>query len=233
MSLNLFPGALPVEEYVARTTEVCRPHGFAPGNTLPMVGLCRDELSDLLADPIRATWGSPFRMSGLAGMLFLGTAGVNAGLHHAPDDDGRRRYVVHLAPHLGIGSDGTVGYVSRPGQKQDTTACGALMAVRGVLESGSVPTELDPLNPELGLLLRRVVPAIPTGTVPDIAALTAIVRDVIAEDFRDLTGRLDGWADADVAVFTGIHLHTSDGDHVQPGPAYVRLAGGQESPLTF
>ncbi len=231
MSLELFPGAIPVEEYVRRTYDACAPHGLVSGATLAMVGLCRDELSDALAEPIRAAWGSPFRMGGLAGMLFLGQAGLRAGEGHAPDADGRRRYVVYLMPHIGVDDEGRAGYIHRPGQGAATTACGALMGFRGQLASGSVPDGIDPHDPEMSLLRQRLVRAVPSGDAPDIVELTTIVRDVILEDFEATAARLDSLRDADVAVFSGIHIHTSQGDHVQPGPASIRRAGGGQDAL--
>jgi len=67
-----FPGAIPVEDYVKRTYDACLSHGLVSEKTLAMVGVCRDELTDGLTEPLRAAWGSTFRMGSLGGMLFLG-----------------------------------------------------------------------------------------------------------------------------------------------------------------
>lgn len=226
MNLEPFPGAIPVGDYVKRTYESCLTHGLVSEKTLAMVGVCRDELSDALTEPIRATWGSPFRMSGLAGMLFLGQAGLRAAQGHAPDGDGRRRYVVYAMPHIGIDDEGRVGYVRRPGQDIATTACGALMAFRSELESGRSAREMDPDDLELSLLRQRLLRSIPDGSVPDIVELTTIVRDVILDDLGRTLAQMNSWPDADIAVFSGIHIHTSEGDYVQPGLSSVRRDGG-------
>jgi hypothetical protein len=220
-----FPGAVRVEDYVKRTYEACLQHNLVSENTLAMVGVCRDELTDALTEPIRATWGPPFRMSGMAGMLFLGQAGLRAAQFHAPGADGRRRYVAYVMPHIGIDDEGRVGYVRRPGQDVTTTACGALQAFRSELESGNVYTEVDPYDLEMSLLRQRLLRSIPYGQVPDIAALTAIARDVILDDLGRSAARMRSWGDADIAVFSGIHIHTSDGDYVQPGHSSVRMDG--------
>lgn len=231
MSLqSSFPGAVSVEDYVKRTYDACLSQGLTAGRALALVGLCRDELSDALADPIRATWGSPFRMSGLAGMLFLGQAGLRAAQGHAPDGD-RRQYIVYAMPHIGVDDDGRVGYVRRPHQGVPTTACGALMGVRALLETGATSGDIDPDDLELSLLRQRVQRALPSGGVPDIAELTTIVRDVILDDLTGTIERMGGWADDDLAVFSGIHIHTADGDYVQPGRSWVRLAGAGDHPV--
>lgn len=227
----LFPGALPVEDYVKRTYDACLIHGLVSEKTLAMVGVCRDELTDALTEPIRAAWGSPFRMSGMAGMLFLGQAGLRAAQFHAPGADGRRRYVVYVMPHIGIDDHGEPGYVHRPGQDVTTTACGALMAFRSELESGRVLGEIDPYDLEMSLLRQRLLRSIPYGDVPDIVELTAIARDTMLDDLGRTAARMHSWRDADVAVFAGIHIHTSDGDYIQPGHSSVRLAGTRDIAL--
>jgi hypothetical protein len=225
MSLDAFPGALPVEEYVKRTYAAALPHGLVSENTLAMVGVCRDELTDAVSEPVRNAWGPPFRMSGMAGMLFLGMAGMRAAQGHSPGQDGRQRFVIYVMPHVGIGEDGRIGYTRRPGQDRITPACGALMAFLGELEAGRMISDLDPYDLEMSLLRQRLIRAIPYGEIPDIAGLTAIARDCIVEDLIRTAARMRSWRDADIAVFSGIQIHTPIGDYVQPGHSSVRLGG--------
>ncbi|MGQ0629984.1 MAG: hypothetical protein ACT4P1_03015 [Sporichthyaceae bacterium] len=235
MTLAAFPGAIPVEEYVKRTYDAALAYGLVSEKTLAMVGVCRDELSDAFTEPVRAAWGPPFRMSGLAGMLFLGQAGLRAAQQHAPGADGRRRYVAYVLPHIGIGDDGTPGFVHRPGQDVTTTACGALMAFRDELVSGRVNGDLDPDDLELSLLRQRLLRAIPYGEVPDIIELTRIVRDAMLDDLGRTAARMGTWGEGtDLAVFSGIHIHTSDGDYVEPAHSAIRLSDGTaDIPLTL
>lgn len=228
---TLFPGAIPVEDYVKRTYAACLPHGLVSEKTLAMVGVCRDELTDAVTEPIRAAWGSPFRLSGLAGMLFLGQAGLRAAQHHAPGADGRRRYVAYVMPHIGIGDNGEPGYIHRPGQDLTSTACGALMGFRDELVGGRINGEMDPFDLEMSLLRQRLLRSIPYGEVPGIVELTRIARDAILDDLGRTAARMHSWGDADVAVFAGIHIHTPDGDYVQPGHSAVRLAGQRDISL--
>jgi hypothetical protein len=56
-------------------------------------------------------------------MLFLGTAGFTASLHHAPDDDQGTRHIYFAMPHIGINSSEEIGWCYRSGQQQISKAC--------------------------------------------------------------------------------------------------------------
>lgn len=231
--MDAFPDAVPAEAYLKRSAEALAPHGLVPGETLALVSLCRDELTVELTRHVSQIWGPPFRMGSLAGMVFLGTSGVQAGVAHAPANaDGRLRLVVYLMPHIGIGPDGSTGAVQRPGQPGATTACGALVGFRAELAAGRVVPGLDQDDLEICLMRQRLLADLRFGAVPDIAELTTIARDAIRADFLRAAAGVPDWAGADVAVLSGIQIHTPDGDLVQPGPATVRLAGSEtEVPL--
>jgi hypothetical protein len=96
------------------------------------------------------------------------------------------------------------------------------VAFRNELAAGTLHAELDPNDVEQSLLRQRLLRRIPYGTIPDIRDLTEITREVILEDLRGVTKRMPGWARADVAVFSAIHIHTPRGDFVQPGWSFVR-----------
>ena len=61
-------------------------------------------------------------MSGLAGLPFCGKTGWGAFTSHVPTDG---NIVVLFAPHIGISSEGKVGYITRCGHATHSTACGA------------------------------------------------------------------------------------------------------------
>jgi hypothetical protein len=112
----LYPQAMPAADFADLATERLAPFGFAPGNFLPLIGMCRDELMFDVEHELQRRWGSGFDMSSLAAMVLLGRSGIEAATHHAPDDSGLRRYVIVLLPHIGIDADGSVGAVRRDGQ---------------------------------------------------------------------------------------------------------------------
>lgn len=231
MVSEYFPDAVPVEDYVKATHAALVPFGLASEKTLAMVGVCRDELTSALSEPVRALWGPPFAMGAMAGMVLFGSTGLRAALAHAPGADGRQRFVVYAMPHIGIDADGVIGFVNRPGQARRTTACGALMAFRGELSDRTVKGDLDPYDLEMSLLRQRLLRAIPYGEVPGVVEITLLARDVILEDLMRTAKKMREWEDADVAVFTGIQIHTPDGDLVAPAHSSVRLAGDEEPTL--
>jgi hypothetical protein len=151
-------------------------------------------------------------------MLFLGMAGMRAAQFHAPGQDGRQRFVVYVMPHIGIDESGRIGYVRRPGQDITTTACGALMQFRSELAEGRAICDLDPFDLEMSLLRQRLLRAIPWGEVPD-------------DDLVRTAARMHSWRDADIGVFSGIQIHTPDGDYIQPGMSAVRLHDDTNHPL--
>ena len=85
----------------------------------------------------------------------------------------------------------------------------------------------------MSLLRQRLLRSIPYGAVPDIIELTTITRDVILDDLGRTAARMHSWRDADIAVFSGIHIHTPDGDYVQPGHSSVRIVDAGDHPVTI
>jgi hypothetical protein len=225
VTIEAFPGAIGAEEYMKRTVEALAPHGLDAERTLGMAALCRDELTVELTRRISETWGYPFRLGSLAGMLLTGKAGLGAALAHAPKIEGRQRVVVYAMPHVGICEDGTVGSVNRAGQEKATTACGALVRFRTELANGDLNVDLDQYDVEMSMTRQRLVRALRYGAVPSIVELTAIARDAILDDLLHIGDLVPGWSEADVAVFSGIQIHTSSGDHIQPGQSFLRPGG--------
>ncbi|HZE65077.1 MAG TPA: hypothetical protein VE081_00505 [Sporichthyaceae bacterium] len=233
MALEAFPGAIGAEEYMKRTAEALAPYGLVAEQTLAMAGLCRDELTVELTRRISETWGPPFRLGSLAAMLLAGKSGLTAAMAHAPTIDGRQQAVVYVMPHVGICEDGTLGSVNRVGQDGATTAaCGALVRFRSELANGELKTDLDQYDVEMSLTRQRLLRELHYGTVPDMVELTTLARDVILDDLLHIGELVPAWGEADVAVFSGIQIHTSAGDHIQPGRSFLRRAGtGEEIPL--
>lgn len=212
------------EEYMKRTIEALVPHGLIPGQTLPMAGLCRDELTVELTRRISTTWGPPFRLGSLAAMLLMGASGLGAAMQHAPKVDGKQRAVVYVMPHVGICEDGTLGAVNRPGQDKASTACGALIRLRDELARGELRTGLEQYDMEMSLTRQRMLGALRYGAVPDVVELTTTARDVILDDLLHIGELVPAWGQADVAIFSGIQIHTGEGDFIQPGRSFVRKA---------
>ena len=217
-----FPGAIAEDRFVASTRERLAPLGFDAENTIACVGVCRDELARPLIGDIGDAWGEAFNFSSLAGLLTLGRTGFAAARSHAPHFDGRERFVFITTPHVGIDGDGTLGRVQRRGQPAPTPACGALIALADELHAGALSTELDPDDIEQSLLRRRLDGLLePNATVGQI---THIARRAILQDLEHMIAGVD-MTYVDYAVFSGVQIHTPEGDLVWPAEAYAVVRG--------
>jgi hypothetical protein len=214
---------MPADAYAGRLVAELARYGLVPGNTLLILGLCRDELCAHVADQLQAAWGPAFNIGSLGGVPFCGRTGLSAALHHLPSADGRRRYASVVMPHIGIDENGVAGLVHRPGQAHASSACGALVGLRDELAAGVLKVEPDVYDPEMSLLRSALLSKTRFGTVPDIVSLTRTARDVAMEKYLDASGTLDHSRDNDVAVCSGIIIHGPDGqDWVEPGRAFAR-----------
>ncbi len=223
-AVEIFPEAIERETFVARSSAALAVHGFVPGTTLAMIGVCRDELTFPLVRALEGVWGPAFDLSSLAGMLFLGRTGIAAARHHAPSADGRQRFVAFVFSHIGIDEEGVVGRCRRPGQAEPSPACGALDAFRQELAAGRLDVDLDPGDLEQSLLKQRLLRSIRYGDVPDLVSLTRLARDVIFDDLLELVSQLEHGADTDVAVISGVQVHGPAGSgFVAPGRAFVHV----------
>ena len=165
-------------------------------------------------------------------MMFSGASGLGAAMNHAPEVEGRQRVVVYVMPHVGICEDGTLGAVNRPGQAEASTACGALVRFREELARGEVKTGLDQYDLEMSLIRQKLLGALRYGSVPSVLEITTLARDVLLDDLLHIGELVPAWGQAEVAVFSGIQIHTGAGDHIQPGRSFLRKANSAvEVPL--
>ncbi len=228
-----FPGAVLEGEFVAETAVRLGEEGFSNTNTLACVALCRDEMTRPLFADVEQVWGSAFSLAGLAGMVTAGRTGLAAAIHHAPVEDGRRRFVIYAMAHIAIDADGTIGRGDRPGLPEPSSACGALVAFRNELQEGTLEVEFDRYDTEQSLLKHRLLPLIGYGDVPDLVDLTKLTVVAIEEDLLAILDSLsDGWREtdhampADAAIFSGIQIHGPDGaNYVWPLSVHVGVGG--------
>ncbi|MFQ5931173.1 MAG: hypothetical protein ACE5MM_02075 [Nitrospiraceae bacterium] len=223
-----FPSSLPASEFVRCSYEALRVHGFEASNTIACVSVCRDELTRPLAEDIQNTWGEAFNFSSLAGMIFLGKTGFLAAYHHAPNEDGRERYVYFALPHVAVSSDGEIGVCSRAGRKESSYACGALMAFRKELASGSLRLGLDADDLEQSLLKQRLSGKLKGGDIPDLVTLTKIAHHTCLDELERMIALTVDPTRSHYAVLTGIQIHGPDRrDFVWPGEAYAVVDGNR------
>lgn len=233
-----FPGAIPANQFVTATQNSLKQHGVHRGSALPLIATCRDELAFALTAELQRAWGPAFNMAGLAGLLTLGRTGIAAARSHAPILAGRRTFVLVGLTHVGVDDAGTVGNCERPGIPGASKTCGALMALHDMLRGGDTHTSdypyLDPYDPEQSRLRERITPRVADPLNTDLVTITRIARDLIDQDSDAVTQVLrDDEIPADIAVFTGIHVHGPRGaDYVDLSRCFFDR-GGEISQLTL
>ena len=228
-----FPGAVLEEDFITGTSLRLDAEGFSANNTIACVALCRDEVTRPLFSDVERVWGPAFSLAGLAGMVTAGRTGLAAAIHHAPIEDDRRRFIIYAMAHIAIDADGMIGLVERPGLAEQSSACGALVAFRNELQTGTLQVEFDRYETEQSLLKHRLLPLIGYGEVPDLVDLTRLTVTAIEEDLSEILRSLaDGWKatnqpmPADAAIFSGIQIHGPGGANlIWPVSSCVELGG--------
>ena len=229
------PGSLPMDAYLTTTVAALAPLGFTRGRALPLLGICRDELTAPFLVGVRDRWGNPFLLGGLAGQIALGRTGLSAAVGHAPMTGGAgdpARFVAYLLPHVGIDAIGEIGWTVRPGQPDRSTACGALVALGPTLrvQAGAATPGPDAGDLEQSVLASRVRRALGQGEPPELLGLTELVADLLVTDFlATLAATVElvpGLVGAEIAVLGGLLVHGPNGrDWVAPRQAFVVRAG--------
>ncbi|MDY0060084.1 MAG: hypothetical protein RBU45_09765 [Myxococcota bacterium] len=226
-----FPGSLPEQGYLDAVSARLGSLGFTGANTIASVCGCRDEICQSLLAAIEVRWGEAFDLASLAGLFTAGRTALGAAVHHAPQQDGRERYVYFVFSHLAIDEEGHLGRCSRKGIRC-SQACGALHHVLADLAQGELSDELDELDLELSLLRRRLRRELPAGASPDLLALTRLVRQVATDDLRQALQGVIASRPCDWALLSGIQLHLPQGSWIWPAAAEVQVAG-QAVPLAL
>ena len=228
---KILPGLVPEREFIDRTYAALGQHGLANNSALAMVGVCRDELCVSLPGNVERVWGAPFVLTGLGGYLTAGNVGFGAGHHHAPDRK-RAAYVYCVMPHLGIDDEGTLGKCSRPGMAKQSSACGALVGVHGLLnhkKGSQLPTEFSADDPEFSLLAMAIAKKVNPGD--DLLTVTQAARALIGAQIKNAIKvrqktEKGPAKDADYAILSGIQVHLSSGQYIFEGGCQVRTNGG-------
>lgn len=228
--------AQPMEDYLDRAGLALSAHGFVRDRTFAAVSLCRDELTHPMLAGIAARWDLPFNLGGLGALPSLGRTGWGACLSHVPGGDGRGHLVVFGFPHIGLNPDGSPGSSIRRAQEEPTPTCGALVALLesmgadpiaepGTLRSGPAGHLADAEADRL----RALVGAELTGEAVDLVDLTLATERAVNKEIWLELEELAPWDSMDVAVLTGVQVHTHGGrDRIMGIDARLRVGPGAE-----
>eukprot|EP00928_Gymnodinium_smaydae_P018394 TRINITY_DN17003_c0_g1_i3.p1 TRINITY_DN17003_c0_g1~~TRINITY_DN17003_c0_g1_i3.p1 ORF type:complete len:311 (+),score=16.01 TRINITY_DN17003_c0_g1_i3:36-968(+) len=125
-----FPGSVEGANVEARVTHLLQERfGFNVYNTVCCQSFCPDEVNNKnptdLSRMLHHRWGTSFSLGGLGGVPFTGKTGWGAFSAHVPKGGNA---IVTFGPHVGIDGSGKVGQITRAGQDQPSTCCGAAVA---------------------------------------------------------------------------------------------------------
>lgn len=119
-------------------------YGLETSQLMHADSLCCDDVNSIQYPPRAYEMLGPFNMGGLDGYPFAGLTGMGAFAHHVPTDGA---VVIFYAPHIGVTKEGELGKISRFGQENHSSCCGAAAAGLGKLKSGTIKegevTDLD------------------------------------------------------------------------------------------
>ena len=225
-----FPGAMLETTLVAKATKVMNSYGFNKENSIPLISVCRDEITRTLVEDFEELWGLSFSSGSLAGMAFLGKTGMGAGMAHAPQtDDGVERYIFVCAPHVAISETGEVGKCVRVGRENIGSACGALIAMQSELAGGKIGVATNTMDMELTMMKQQLSELIPYGKVPSLEDLTKTAQKCIQNQLESILSGMSGnlTGRTEYCFLSGVQIHGPDNaDFFWPADMYyVKLDG--------
>lgn len=227
-----FPGSLPMADYMNKTHFYLNQYGFEDENTMGMVGICRDEITDSLYDEVIKYWGRTFNCCSLAGFITMGKTGLAAATDHTPIFAGTRRFVFYAMPHIAISQEGEIGKVYREGIHKASHACGALEVIVNELQSGHLNLITDMQDIEQSIIRQKILSQLCYGSKPNLVEITKLACKIISEDAEKLLGNLDPNI-FQYGVMTGVQIHGPMDSHwIYPQDFYVvgaNFAGGKEN----
>ncbi len=226
-----FPGAYPCDAFVDYSQFRLHPFGMEKKNSIACVSVCRDEIATPFLNRLHNVWNGAFDFSSLAGMLYLGVTGFQAAHHHAPNTDGKERYVYFAFPHIAIDAQGTPGNCHRSGRQALSKACGALLKILDECSRGEISVDLDQDDLEQSLLKQRLFGKFGLRNIPDLVTLTKITQQIIKEDLERMIQLTVDPQTTNYAVYTGIQIHGPDHkDWIWVESSYV-VIDGERKPL--
>eukprot|EP00963_Diacronema_lutheri_P009871 scaffold932_cov328-Pavlova_lutheri.AAC.49 len=229
-----FTNALGVEDFMSRLEIILAGYGFNGDNSIAMINLCRDEITQPLKEKIDMVFGQSFNTNGLGAILTCGTTGIGAGLSHSPISvSGKERYVFFSFPHIAIDASGEIGAISRPMRPGKSCACGALNKALQVIQSQGLENTAkeagvhEQLDPEFSILLqslaRKAKEMNQGAEVLDLVEITKMCEKMVTEHLELLISQCVDPSKADYAVVTGVQIHSwgVEYDDLEPNLEFI------------
>lgn len=185
-----YPEAQTTVESVDRFFGIIDRHfGLTPSQVVLGDSVCSDDVNSVEYPRRAFEMVGPFKLGGLDGFPFAGLTGMGAFAAHVPDDGA---VFIYHAPHIGVGKDGSLGAILRPGQNNRSGCCGACRAALAKLQGGLViPDDFSALDYQQNTIeqvLLRQRERVLTAAVP-LKEATEVIQEAIADRIDLLTAR--------------------------------------------
>lgn len=192
-------------------------YSIDPATALLVNSICADDIIAVrsMETPAHKTklkhdFLGPFSLGGLAGLPYSGLTGMLTVGHHIPDGGS---VVIAYGPHIGLSDQGELGKLLRPGQQDESTACGALtLALKHLQSSPDYRPTYDDDDTEQMTLERRLLPYREQILAADhpLKAATECAYNIIHELIgRYLQGQKNAFKCEYIALVGGIIINTS------------------------
>ena len=211
---TFYPDAKESDVYAADcVNQLQKEHKFDLNKTILATSVCSDEVIETATNFRKyLPLDEPFQMGGLAGYPFAGVTGLTAFAGHIPDEGSA---IVIYGPHIGFSGTGQVGKIKRVGQKQETTCCGALVAVVNHFQSGATSTpdkELDYQQWTLTDNLKDIKGNVHTMNQPLVDATNTMYDTIHVRMDKIVEKMADKLSGKKVAFIGGIIINTDAGE---------------------
>lgn len=166
-----YPNAVTQTEFRQRVQAVLPEHPFPQDKVLLVTSVCADDIvaeneskqdanercpTSSIRKGLENDFLGPFSMGGLAGLPYSGLTGMKTVGSHIPDEGS---VLIAYGPHIGFSDEGVLGDLRRPGKRDMSHACGALLQAVEHFESSPdyQPADNDD-DVEQMTLERRLLP---------------------------------------------------------------------------
>lgn len=207
-----FPNTVTIKGLFDKIDAAIEGLGFKHNHVKPAKAICRDDSVEEIGEELfNRNYPKAFSMQTLSGLPVFGITGVTAYYHHIPDDG---LGLIIYAPHIGIDSQGRLGYLDRHGIKEPGKSCGANHTLIGHWKKGNAgPYENDPELSQVSSRLKESRDRILKEKDP-LLALTELEYKVGLETLSSFISQVQKSEHHKypILVFAGINIDTKSDD---------------------
>ncbi|GMH50318.1 hypothetical protein TL16_g00743 [Triparma laevis f. inornata] len=223
-----FPNILPLQVFMEESSRILNNFGFDKDNTLAIVGLTRDEVTQPFLNSITSSWGEPYVTHSLGAQCNVGKEGIKQCLEHAPKktSNARTKLVFFCCPNIACNQESETGLMYRNGKPEPCPTNSEFLEFIKKLKVGTfnlhknphtfqpddaLDSEMfDPDDIELSIMNQKLCKQlIRDGGFNDtsLQSITRVAGRSALYDFENLVHRYVNLDSVDIAVVQAIQVH--------------------------